>query len=265
MFRRCACCGESIVPSSSPGGQPLQRERLPDRPTDHDVLPYPSTIWLHSTCEALMYDAYSANGWSWDDLEDYFRMGDSNAEHHQHTEPPLGPAPIDGFPALEQDGNCAPFAWSHVLGREAVLRHMQTAPPLHWDGAHMVRNLADWCQLGGGQYSLGSPLPGHPPLKSTTGLPFFAVYNRGGVQHVDCVFLLDDSGSYGHMASFCVCSSDGKHVVPRDEFIQLHMHSGGLVWYPVVAGPSRLSWAELVALPWVAGGRKSNAASSSLF
>ena len=75
-----------------------------------------------------------------------------------------------------------------IVGLDAVLQHMAAAPPPYWNGTHMVRNLVDWCQIGGGRFSLGSPMPWHPVMPSFS--PYFAVVNRDGVPHVDLLDLL---------------------------------------------------------------------------
>ena len=201
----------------------MNRELLPPRPEDPpEDTPYPNNVWLHENCDAAVYDYYVSNGWGWDDLEDYYRMGDSSLGWQPPAEPSVTPEEAAAQLSLFDEGNCVALAWAGVVGLNVALQHMASAPPPYWNGAHMVRSLIDWCQIGGGRFSLGPPLSWHPVMPSFT--PYFAVTNRGGVPHVDLVYLMWQ-GSDLHSGNFNVSGE----VVQRDVFINRHLQSG-LVW-----------------------------------
>ena len=103
-----------------------------------------------------MYDSYVSNGWGWDDLEDYYRMGDSSLGWQPPVEHVVTEEETAAQRSLFDEGNCAPLAWAGIVGLDTVLQHMAAAPPPLWDGARMVRNLVDWCQLGGGRFHSGT-------------------------------------------------------------------------------------------------------------
>ena len=74
VIRICAECSGPITPCTE---QPLLRQPLPDDPSQDESSPPPAKIHLHANCELKQHARYTANGYAWEDLEDFFRMGDS--------------------------------------------------------------------------------------------------------------------------------------------------------------------------------------------
>ena len=138
---------------------------------------------MHFNCKAQQYARYRANGWQQDDLEDFYRGGDSCSSQFDQT--PVSVLEAEHRHLLKQAelthsltdyGNCAPFAWAQAIGPRNAIEHMTNAPAaVCINEGNYVRHLGDWAQLARGSLSLGKPVHHLPEPTEPDDLPMFAV------------------------------------------------------------------------------------------